>query len=126
MEGKVEVKDEVLKKEPTKISINDMAIFCKKKGFVYPSAEIYGGLAGFFDFGPLGTEIKNNIKQQLWKTFVNQRCDIAGIDGSIITNSMVWKASGHVDSFLDIMIECAKCKSRYRADHLLLKIVHKR
>ena len=96
-----------------------MATFCKAKGFVYPSAEIYGGLAGFFDFGHLGAELKNNIKQQWWKQFVQSREDVVGIDGSIITNPAVWKASGHVDCFEDVMVECEKCHARVRGDHLI-------
>ncbi len=102
-----------------KLSIDDMAAFCKKKGFVYPSAEIYGGLSGFFDFGPLGVEIKNNIKGEWWKAHVTQRGDIVGIDGAIKTNPKVWVASGHVNSFTDILLECSKCREKYRADHLI-------
>jgi len=83
------------------ISIEDMATFCKDKGLVFASAEIYGGLGGFWDFGPLGVELKNNIKNEFWKSFVTDRDDIVGIDGSIITNPKVWKASGHVESFED-------------------------
>ncbi len=101
------------------INIEEMATFCKRKGIVYPSADIYGGLNGFFDFGPLGVEIKNNIKQSFWKKFVHQRDDVVGIDGSIVTNPKVWEASGHVDCFEDILVECKKCKSRFRADHLI-------
>jgi len=101
------------------LSIQDIAVFCKKKGFVYPNSEIYGGLAGFFDYGPLGVELKNNIKNNWWKTFVQDREDVVGIDGSIVTNPMVWKASGHVDSFLDFIVTCPKCKKQYRADHLI-------
>jgi len=101
------------------ISIEDMATFCKKKGFVYPTAELYGGLSGFFDYGPLGVELKNNLKQQWWKFHVQNRDDIVGIDGSIITNPRVWKASGHVENFIDVMVECTKCNARYRADHII-------
>jgi len=101
------------------LSINDMAVFCKKKGFVYPNSEIYGGLAGFFDYGPLGVELKNNIKQEFWKTFVQNREDIVGIDGTILSHPLVWKASGHVDSFADKMIYCNKHKKYYRADQLV-------
>ncbi|MFH1972706.1 MAG: glycine--tRNA ligase [archaeon] len=101
------------------ISIEEMAIFCKKKGFVYPSAEMYGGLAGFFDYGPLGVELKNNMKSSWWKFHVQNRDDVVGIDGSIITNPRVWKASGHVENFIDVMVECKKCNTRYRADHLI-------
>ncbi|PIN86579.1 glycine--tRNA ligase [Candidatus Woesearchaeota archaeon CG10_big_fil_rev_8_21_14_0_10_44_13] len=101
------------------ITIEDMAVFCKKKGFVYQSGEIYGGLSGFFDYGHLGSELKNNIKSEWWKFHVQQRDDIAGIDGSIITHPKVWVASGHVGCFEDILVECSKCKTRYRADHLI-------
>jgi len=98
------------------VSIEDMAKFCKRKGFVYPSAEIYGGLAGFFDFGHLGVELKNNIKREWWKLHVKEREDIVGIDGSIITNPKVWKASGHAENFEDLMLICSKCKEKFRAD----------
>ncbi len=91
------------------ISINEISVFCKKKGFVYPTAEIYGGFSGFFDYGPLGIELKNNIKKAFWKRFVNEREDIVGIDGSIITHPKVWRASGHVDSFTDYIYKCNKC-----------------
>ena len=94
-----------------KMSIDDMANFCKRKGFVYPSGEIYGGLAGFWDFGPLGVEMNNNLKKEWWQYHVHSREDVAGIDGSIITNPLVWKASGHVDSFVDVAVVCKKCKS---------------
>ncbi len=102
-----------------KLSIDEMATFCKRKGFVYLNSEIYGGIAGFFDFGHLGVELKNNIKKEWWKTFVQQRDDVAGIDGSIITHPMVWKASGHIDSFTDILVDCRKCGSRFRGDQLI-------
>ncbi len=106
------------------LTIQDIATFCKKKGFIYASAEIYGGLAGFFDYGPLGVELKNNIKNNWWKTFVQDREDVVGIDGSIITNPMVWKASGHVDSFADILIECKKCRFRTKANQLIEEILN--
>jgi len=102
-----------------KLTIEDMATFCKAKGFVYPTAELYGGLAGFFDLGPLGVEMANNIKQHWWKTFVHGRDDMVGMDGSIITNQKVWQASGHVDCFEDVMVECKKCHGRVRGDQLL-------
>ncbi|KKW47308.1 MAG: hypothetical protein UY98_C0015G0001, partial [Candidatus Kaiserbacteria bacterium GW2011_GWA2_58_9] len=92
------------------VSDEEMAAFCKRKGFVYPTAEIYGGLAGFWDFGPLGVELKNNIKRQWWKHFVQSRNDIFGIDGSIITNRKVWEASGHAACFADLMLTSKKTK----------------
>lgn len=100
-------------------SIEDMAVFCKKKGFVIQNSEIYGGMSGFFDYGPLGVEMKNNIKAQWWKYHVTQRDDIVGIDGCIIAHPDVWKASGHVNSFVDVLVECTKCRSRFRADQLI-------
>ena len=96
-----------------------MAKFCKEKGFVYQNSDIYSPSAGFWDFGPLGTELKNNIKSNFWKTFVQSRDDVIGIDGSIITDRKVWQASGHEDSFIDFMIICKKCKHRVRADQLI-------
>jgi glycyl-tRNA synthetase len=109
-EMKNEIKKEKLKDfQSTEISIEDMAIFCKRKGFVYQSADIYGGFAGFWDFGHLGSELKNNIKKDWWKFHVWQRKDIVGIDGSIITNPKVWEASGHVRNFLDVAVLCKKC-----------------
>lgn len=106
-------------------TIDEVASFCKKNGFVYPSGDIYGGITGFYDFGPNGVELKNNIKEAWWNEFVKSREDVVGIDGSIITHPMTWKASGHVDNFTDPLVDCLKCKTRHRADHLiedLLKI----
>ena len=103
----------------TPINIDKMATFCKQKGFIYPSSEIYGGISGFFDYGPLGSELKNNIKQAWWKFHVQDREDIVGIDGSIITHPKVWVASGHVENFEDVMLECTKCRERYRGDVLI-------
>ncbi len=100
----------------TEISVEDMAVFCKRRGFVYQSADIYGGFAGFWDFGHLGVELKNNIKKEWWKFHVQGRRDIKGIDGSVITHPLVWKASGHVDSFSDIFVVCKKCKKPEKID----------
>lgn len=91
---------------------------CKRRGFVYPGSEIYGGLSNSWDFGPLGVELKNNFKQLWWKTFVHGRDDILGLDSALIMNPKVWEASGHVSGFSDPLIECKKCHSRYRADQL--------
>ncbi len=99
-----------------KLSIEEMAIFCKKKGLVFPSGEIYGGLAGFFDFGPNCVEIRNNIKREWWRFHVQEREDIVGIDGSIITNPIVWEASGHVENFNDVHVKCKKCKKPNKID----------
>ncbi|MBN1544938.1 glycine--tRNA ligase [Candidatus Woesearchaeota archaeon] len=108
------------KDDPSKcLSIDDMAVFCKRKGFVYPSSEIYGGMAGFFDYGPYGTELKNSIKNEWWKSHVQSREDIVGIDGSIISNPKVWVASGHAEQFGDILVEDLKTHERHRADVLI-------
>ena len=113
---KVEDKKEKTEMIKQDISIEDMTIFCKRKGFVYSSGDIYGGLSGFWDFGHLGVELKNNIKKEWWKFHVQQREDIVGIDGSIITNPKVWEASGHVDSFSDVFVICKKCKKAGKVD----------
>ncbi len=105
-----------IESEKTEISIEDLTSFCKKKGFVYQSGEIYGGLAGFWDYGHLGVELKNNIKKAWWKYHVYGRRDLVGIDGSIITHPKVWKASGHVDSFSDVFVTCKKCKKDNKID----------
>ncbi|MBU0962722.1 MAG: glycine--tRNA ligase, partial [Nanoarchaeota archaeon] len=81
------------------ITIQDIATFCKKKGFVYPSSEIYGGLSGFFDFGPLGVELFKNIKDSWWKFFVQDKENMVGIEASIISHPRTWKASGHITNF---------------------------
>jgi glycyl-tRNA synthetase len=113
--GKVmdEKKDNSEKKE---ITLDEMTAFCRRKGFVYASGEIYGGLAGFWDFGPLGSEMKKNLKDAWWKFHVHGRRDVVGIDGSIITNPKVWKASGHVDSFVDVAVVCKKCGNKFKVD----------
>ena len=98
------------------LTIEDISVYCKKKGFVYPNSEIYGSFSGFFDYGPLGVELKNNIKNEFWKRFVQQREDVVGIDGAIITHPKVWKASGHVDSFTDYIYKCEKCKIVFKGE----------
>jgi len=91
---------------------------CKRRGFIFPGSEIYGGLGGTYDWGHFGLALKNNIKQSWWKKFVDSRRDMYGIDAAIIMNSKVWEASGHVAGFSDPMIECDKCKRRFRADQI--------
>jgi glycyl-tRNA synthetase len=91
----------------------------KRRGFVYPSSEIYGGLRAAWDYGPLGVEMKNNIKRQWWRSMVQEREDIVGLDSSVILAREVWEASGHVTNFTDPLTECQVCHKRYRADHLL-------
>ncbi len=91
---------------------------CKRRGFIYPGSEIYGGLAGTYDYGPLGVLLKNNIKNMWWKRFVEDRTDMYGIDAAILMNQEVWKASGHVGGFADPMSECIVCKHKFRTDQL--------
>ncbi len=94
---------------------------CKRRGFVFPGSEIYGGLANSWDYGPYGTELKNNIKQAWWKMFVQQRDDMVGIDAALIMNPKVWEASGHLKEFNDILIECKNCHNRFRQEGKALK-----
>src|SRR3989338_2765801 len=105
-----------MNKEENSITIDELAIFCKRKGFVYPSGEIYGSFSGFWDFGHLGVELKNNLKSEWWKFHVHNREDTVGIDGSIITNPKVWEASGHASNFVEIAIVCKKCKHKTKVD----------
>ncbi|OIO45251.1 glycine--tRNA ligase [bacterium (Candidatus Gribaldobacteria) CG23_combo_of_CG06-09_8_20_14_all_37_87_8] len=91
---------------------------CKRRGFVFPGSEIYGGLANTWDYGSLGVELSNNIKQLWWKRFVKDREDVVGISSAILMNPKVWEASGHLKGFSDPLVECKKCHSRLRADHL--------
>jgi len=95
-----------------------MVALLKRRGFVYPSSDLYGGLSGFWDFGPLGVELKNNVKAAWWGSMVRAREDVVGLDSAIIYNRRVWEASGHTENFADPLIECKKCHSRYRADTL--------
>ena len=91
----------------------------KRRGFVFPSSDIYGGLRASWDYGPLGVEMKNNIKRQWWKTMIQERDDIVGLDSSVILAREVWEASGHITEFVDPLTECQSCHRRFRADHLL-------
>jgi glycyl-tRNA synthetase len=99
-------------------SIEPVVSLCKRRGFIFPSSEIYGGLASCYDYGPLGVELKRNIKEAWWKAMVHKRDDIVGIDASIIMHPKVWEASGHVSNFTDPLVECGTCGLRVRADHL--------
>ena len=112
------------KVEHKKLNIDELTNFCKRKGFVYPSGDLYGGLAGFWDYGHIGSELKKNIKDSWWAFHVQEREDIVGIDGSIITNPKVWEASGHIGNFIDIAVVCKKCGNKTKIDkHELGKIV---
>jgi len=100
------------------IELNKIVSLCKRRGFIFPSSEIYGGIGGIWDYGPLGIELKRNLINFWWKRFVQERDDIVGIGGSILMNPSVWRASGHLDRFTDPLIECKKCHSRFRADFI--------
>ncbi len=100
-------------------SMEKIVALCKRRGFVFPGSDIYGGLANTWDYGPLGVELKNNVKQLWWRTFVHRRRDIVGMDAGILMHPRVWEASGHVVNFNDPLVDCKTCKSRFRADHLI-------
>jgi glycyl-tRNA synthetase len=91
----------------------------KRRGFIYQGSEVYGGLSGTWDYGPLGVSLKRNIMQLWWKMFVDARDDMYGVDAAILMNQKVWQASGHVDTFTDPLVEDLETKQRFRADHLL-------
>ncbi len=99
--------------------LKPIVALCKRRGIIYPGSEIYGGFANTYSFGPYGSELKKNIKDFFWKTFVQKRENMVGIDGPILLHPCAWKASGHLDSFNDALIDCKSCKSRFRVDHLL-------
>jgi hypothetical protein len=99
-------------------TLEKIVALCKRRGFVYQSAEIYGGLNGVYDFGPLGTTLKNTIKQTWLKYMTSFAEEILLLDGSILGSPDIWKASGHLDNFSDPMVDCLSCKKRYRADEL--------
>lgn len=99
--------------------LKKLVSICKQRGIIFPGSEIYGGLANTWDYGPLGVELKNNVKKQWWQWFVSWREDMVGLDAAILMHPKVWEASGHLSSFSDPLIDCKKCKTRHRADHLL-------
>lgn len=101
-----------------KVKMDDIVSLCKRRGFVFQASEIYGGLAGFWDYGPLGVEIVNKIKTEWWKAMVTENDNIYGVDGAIIQNPKLWEASGHVAGFTDPLVDCKNCGARHRADHL--------
>ncbi len=101
------------------VSMDKIVSLCKRRGFVFPSSEIYGGFAAVYDYGPMGVELKNNLARAWWKEVVQKREDVVGLDSAIFMHPMTWKASGHVDGFDDPQIDCRKCKARMRADHMV-------
>jgi glycyl-tRNA synthetase len=108
-----------MKKKTKSASLERIVSLAKRRGFIYPGSEIYGGLANTWDYGPLGTLLKRNIEQDWWDFFVTKRPEIHGLDTSILMNPRVWESSGHTESFTDALIDCKNCKVRTRADHLI-------
>ena len=114
------------------VDMKDLVALCKRRGFIFPASEIYGGINGFWDYGPLGTELKNNLRDYWWKSMVitppvgpdGEPVQIVGLDTAIIQNPKAWEASGHVGGFNDPMMDCRETKNRYRADHLIGYVPH--
>jgi len=96
--------------------MDKLTSLAKRRGFIFQSSEIYGGTGSVWDYGPLGIELKRNVKERWWSTMVHQRDDVEGLDASILMNPRVWEASGHVDGFTDPLVECGNCHRRFRAD----------
>ena len=113
---KTSIKKEKRKLIQKKISIEELAKFCKEKGFVFRSSDIYGGFAGFWDFGPLGVELFNNLKKEWWNFFVHQKENMVGMEASIISHPKTWKASGHIENFNDVFVKCKNCGKTGKLD----------
>ena len=107
--------------KPSTERMERIVSLCKRRGFIFQTSEIYGGLNGFWDYGPLGTELKRNLKELWWRRMVRERDDVVGLDGAILMNRQVWVASGHEATFSDPMVDCRNCKSRLRGDQLAKK-----
>jgi len=103
----------------TKVTMETIVSLCKRRGFVFPSSEIYGGFGSTYDYGPLGVELLRNVRNLWWKAMVQERDDVVGLEASILGPSAVWEASGHVSNFTDPLVDCKNCKMRWREDHLL-------
>lgn len=105
-------------KKAEQVKLEEIVSLCKRRGFVFQASDIYGGLSGFYDFGPLGVELLNKIRSEWWKAVVTENDNIYGVDGAIIQNPKLWEASGHVAGFTDPLVDCKNCGARHRADHL--------
>src|SRR5216117_3187856 len=109
----------VLMAEPKENPLMEKIVsLCKRRRFIYQSSEIYGGINGFWDYGPLGAELKRNVKELWWNSMTRQRDDVVGLEATIIMHPKIWEASGHVATFTDPMVDCKTCKGRFRADQL--------
>jgi len=102
----------------TKVSMEKVVNLCKRRGIIFPSSDIYGGLGSTWDYGPLGVELKRNVKEAWWREMVQRRADVMGLDAAILMHPRTWEASGHLQSFTDPLVDCKSCKQRFRADHL--------
>jgi len=102
----------------TTANLEDIVSLCKRRGFIYPGSDVYGGLSGTWDYGPLGVQLKRNIMELWWKMFVTDRDDMYGVDAAILMNQKVWQASGHTETFTDPLVECSNCHGRFRADKI--------
>ena len=104
---------------PRAVTMDKIVSLCKRRGFVFPGSEIYGGLANAWDYGPMGVELKRNVKEAWWRSVVSERDDVVGLDAAILMHPRAWEASGHVENFSDPLVECRECNQRFRQDHLL-------
>jgi len=110
--------------EKNKKTMERIVALCKNRGFVFPGSDIYGGLANTWDYGPLGVELKNNVKQAWWKKFIKESPYNVGLDAAILMNPQAWVASGHVGGFSDPLMDCKECNERFRADQLIAPIIN--
>jgi len=108
----------VTERTPTKVGMEKIVSLCRRRGFIFPSSEIYGGLSSCWDYGPLGVELKRNVKEAWWRAVVQERNDIVGLDTSILMHPQIWAASGHLEGFTDPLVECKNCHLRWRSDEL--------
>ena len=107
-----------MSEQKNEIKLDSIVSLCKRRGFIFPGSDVYGGLSGTWDYGPLGVALKKNIMNLWWRMFVEERDDMYGVDAAILMNQKVWQASGHVDTFTDPLVECSNCHGRFRADKL--------
>jgi glycyl-tRNA synthetase len=108
----------MVKEMPSKVTMEKLVSLCKRRGIIFQSSEIYGGLSACWDYGPLGVELKNNIKAAWWKAVVQEREDVVGLDASILMHPQTWVSSGHAEGFLDVLVDCKNCQQRWRADNI--------